>query len=276
MRGCAACWATPSTTSPPIHLTGTNGKGSTARIVTRCWAPTASPSAPTRARTSSGSTSASPATASRSATRPWRPLLTDLAALELGLDRQPSYFELLTAAAFRWFSDEAVDVAVVEVGLLGRWDATNVVDGQVAVLTNVGHDHTDGQGDWRRRIAEEKAGHRQGGRHLRAGRDRPGAAPTCSRPPRRPPWCGATSTSAVEQPSWRSAAGCRPPHARARATTRCSCRCTVAHQGENAAGRRRRGRGVLRTAARPRRRRGGVRARSASRVGSRSSAATRW
>src|SRR5690606_36004423 len=38
------------------------------------------------------------------------------------------------------------------------WDATNVVDGLVAVLTNVGHDHTDGQGDWRRRIAEEKAG----------------------------------------------------------------------------------------------------------------------
>ncbi len=70
----------------------------------------------------------------------------------------PSYFELLTAAAFRWFSDEAVAAAVVEVGLLGRWDATNVVDGVVAVLTNVGHDHTDGQGDWRRRIAEEKAG----------------------------------------------------------------------------------------------------------------------
>jgi dihydrofolate synthase/folylpolyglutamate synthase len=47
---------------------------------------------------------------------------------------------------------------VVEVGLLGRWDATNVVDGVVAVLTNIGRDHTDGRGDWRRRIAEEKAG----------------------------------------------------------------------------------------------------------------------
>ena len=85
-------------------------------------------------------------------------MLTDLAAIEALLDVQPSYFELLTAAAFRWFSDEAVSAAVVEVGLLGRWDATNVVDGVVAVLTNVGHDHTDGQGDWRRRIAEEKAG----------------------------------------------------------------------------------------------------------------------
>jgi len=46
----------------------------------------------------------------------------------------------------------------VEVGLLGRWDATNVVDGAVAVLTNIGLDHTDGVGDWRRRVAEEKAG----------------------------------------------------------------------------------------------------------------------
>jgi dihydrofolate synthase / folylpolyglutamate synthase len=85
-------------------------------------------------------------------------VLSDLAGLEALLERPPSYFDLLTAAAFRWFSDEAMGAAVVEVGLLGRWDATNVVDATVAVLTNVGHDHTDGQGDWRRRIADEKAG----------------------------------------------------------------------------------------------------------------------
>ena len=85
-------------------------------------------------------------------------VLSDLAAIEPLLAHRPSYFELLTAAAFRWFSDEAVGAAVVEVGLLGRWDATNVVDGSVAVLTNIGHDHTDGEGDWRRRIAEEKVG----------------------------------------------------------------------------------------------------------------------
>jgi len=70
----------------------------------------------------------------------------------------PSYFEILTAAAFRWFGDVAVDVAVIEVGMLGRWDATNVADGTVAVLTNVGHDHTDGVGAWREAIAEEKVG----------------------------------------------------------------------------------------------------------------------
>ena len=53
------------------------------------------------------------------------------------------YFETITAAAFRWFADVAVDVAVVEVGLLGRWDATNVVDAQVAVVTNIGMDHNE-------------------------------------------------------------------------------------------------------------------------------------
>ena len=71
---------------------------------------------------------------------------------------EPSYFELLTAAAFRWFADVAVDVAVVEVGLLGRWDATNVADGQVAVVTNVGLDHTDVAGPTGVDIAAEKAG----------------------------------------------------------------------------------------------------------------------
>ncbi|MBT5568938.1 MAG: bifunctional folylpolyglutamate synthase/dihydrofolate synthase, partial [Acidimicrobiaceae bacterium] len=70
----------------------------------------------------------------------------------------PSYFELLTAAAFLWFSNEAVDAAVVEVGLLGRFDATNVCDSTVSVITNIGRDHTDGAGDWRRDIAREKAG----------------------------------------------------------------------------------------------------------------------
>ncbi len=70
----------------------------------------------------------------------------------------PSYFEIVTAAALAWFAERAVDVAVVEVGLLGRFDATNVVHADIAVVTSVGKDHTDGVGDWRRAIAHEKAG----------------------------------------------------------------------------------------------------------------------
>src|SRR3546814_12393637 len=102
------------------------------------------------------------------------------------LEHRPSYFELLTAAALRWFSDEAVAAAVVEVGLLGRWDATNVVDARVAVLTNVGRDHTDGVGDWRRRAAEAKSGIvTPGPTFLLAGTDPalPAASPATPPPP---------------------------------------------------------------------------------------------
>jgi dihydrofolate synthase/folylpolyglutamate synthase len=85
-------------------------------------------------------------------------VLTEIAEIEPLAGVTPSYFELLTAAAFRWFAEIPVDVAVIEVGLLGRFDATNVADGQVAVITNVGRDHTDFTGDWRADIAREKAG----------------------------------------------------------------------------------------------------------------------
>ena len=64
----------------------------------------------------------------------------------------------MTAAALRWFAEAPVDVAVVEVGLLGRYDATNVVDAQVAVVTSIGGDHTDFAPGWERAVAGEKAG----------------------------------------------------------------------------------------------------------------------
>jgi dihydrofolate synthase/folylpolyglutamate synthase len=67
-----------------------------------------------------------------------------------------TYFELTAALALSWFADQAVDVAVVEVGLGGRLDATNAVHGQVAVLTSVGVEHTEFLGDTLEQIAEEK------------------------------------------------------------------------------------------------------------------------
>ena len=84
--------------------------------------------------------------------------LSALRALEDLLSERPSWFELVTAAAFRWFADTAVDAAVVEVGMGGRWDATNVADGQVAVITNVGLDHMEYLGPTREDIALEKVG----------------------------------------------------------------------------------------------------------------------
>ena len=81
-----------------------------------------------------------------------------IADLEALIGVRPTYFETVTAAAFRWFADIAVDVAVIEVGLLGRWDATNVVEAQVAVVTNIGMDHNEFAGPTLADIATEKAG----------------------------------------------------------------------------------------------------------------------
>lgn len=69
-----------------------------------------------------------------------------------------SKFEVLTAMAFAAFAEAPVDVAVVETGMGGRWDATNVIDGQVAVITPIGLDHTDYLGPDLTSIAGEKAG----------------------------------------------------------------------------------------------------------------------
>jgi dihydrofolate synthase / folylpolyglutamate synthase len=80
--------------------------------------------------------------------------IADRVARRLG---PPTEFELLTAMLFRWFADERVDVAVVEVGLGGRLDATHAWDGGVAAITNVALDHMEQLGDTIPKIAREKA-----------------------------------------------------------------------------------------------------------------------
>lgn len=70
----------------------------------------------------------------------------------------PTYFEAVTLAAFQWFAEEAVDLAVVEVGLGGRLDATNLCDPVLSVITPIGFDHQDYLGDTLAKIAREKAG----------------------------------------------------------------------------------------------------------------------
>jgi dihydrofolate synthase/folylpolyglutamate synthase len=69
-----------------------------------------------------------------------------------------SKFEVVTAMAFAAFADAPVDIGVIEVGMGGRWDATNVIDAPVAVITPIGMDHTDYLGDTIAEIAGEKAG----------------------------------------------------------------------------------------------------------------------
>ncbi|SFF90998.1 folylpolyglutamate synthase/dihydrofolate synthase family protein [Prevotella sp. KH2C16] len=70
----------------------------------------------------------------------------------------PSFFELTTALAFKYFAEQEVDVAVIEVGLGGRLDCTNIITPVLSVITNISFDHTQFLGDTLAKIAEEKAG----------------------------------------------------------------------------------------------------------------------
>jgi dihydrofolate synthase/folylpolyglutamate synthase len=148
----------PQSTYPVIHVTGTNGKGSTAQMITRLLMAhgltVGTYSSPHLERVNERMTyNCEPISDADFAEQ-----VGAVADLEVLAGVSPSYFEIVTAAAFRWFSDLAVDVAVIEVGLLGRWDATNVVDAQVAVITNVALDHTEFAGPTKVHIAREKAG----------------------------------------------------------------------------------------------------------------------
>ena len=71
---------------------------------------------------------------------------------------QPSFFEVTVAMAFEFFARERVEIAVVEVGLGGRLDSTNVILPEVSLITNISYDHTDMLGDTLSKIAYEKAG----------------------------------------------------------------------------------------------------------------------
>src|ERR1700712_2982868 len=143
----------PQLAYPVIHVTGTNGKGSTSQMITRLLM--------AHGLTVGTYTSPHLERLNERITRNVEPIsdedfaeqIAAVADVEGLIGVRPSYFEALTAAAFRWFADVAVDVAVVEVGLLGRWDATNVVEAQVAGITNIGVDHTEFAGPTKGHIA---------------------------------------------------------------------------------------------------------------------------
>jgi dihydrofolate synthase / folylpolyglutamate synthase len=141
-----------------IHVTGTNGKGSTSQIITKLL----------MAHGLKVGTYASPhlERINERILLDGQPISNDdfaenvsaVAEMEGLAAVRPSFFEILTAAAFRFFADVAVDVAVIEVGMLGTWDATNVVKADVAVITNIALDHTEYAGPTVLDIAREKLG----------------------------------------------------------------------------------------------------------------------
>lgn len=73
-------------------------------------------------------------------------------------DERASFFEIITCLAFRWFVEEKVDYAVIETGLGGRWDATNIIHPILSIITSIGWDHTELLGNTLEKIAKEKGG----------------------------------------------------------------------------------------------------------------------
>lgn len=151
----------PERSIDAIHITGTNGKTSTARIASALLGGLGlkvgtytSPHLQTvRERVSLNSEAIS----EDGFADAFDHLMPFVQATESKLGERLSYFEVLTGLFFLWASENC-DVAVVEVGLGGRWDATNVIDAPVAVITNIGLDHTQMLGTTRAQIAGEKAG----------------------------------------------------------------------------------------------------------------------
>lgn len=152
----------PQRSYPSVHLTGTNGKTSTARMVDALLRVhglrTGRYTSPhLESFTERICLDGTPIRPERLA-EVWDELEPYVQLVDARHDERMTFFEVGTALAFAAFADAPVDVAVIEVGLGGTWDATNVLDASVAVVTTVDLDHTDMLGDDVGQIAAEKAG----------------------------------------------------------------------------------------------------------------------
>ncbi len=155
----------PQRAYPVVHLTGTNGKTSTARMVdallTEIGLRTGRYTSPHLQRSTERiNLDNRPITAERfvEVYREVEPFVELVDARAAEGEPAMSKFEVLTAMGFAAFADAPVEAAVVEVGLGGRWDATNVADAHVAVVLPIGLDHAEYLGDDVAAIAKEKAG----------------------------------------------------------------------------------------------------------------------
>lgn len=163
MRNLLNCLGNPQENVPVVHIAGTKGKGSTAAMISSILISAGysvglftSPHIDRfeeRIRISGEEIPESGLI----------PLVSRLADVALLIDSQgqglsPTFFELTTALAWLWFSESQADIAVLEVGLGGRLDSTNICRPEVCVITTISRDHTHILGTRLREIAREKAG----------------------------------------------------------------------------------------------------------------------
>ncbi|MGW5344788.1 bifunctional tetrahydrofolate synthase/dihydrofolate synthase [Streptomyces sp. HUAS TT3] len=152
----------PQRAYPSIHVTGTNGKTSTARMIEALLNAfelrTGRYTSPhVQSITERISLDGAPITAERFVDT-YRDIKPYVEMVDASQEYRLSFFEVLTGMAYAAFADAPVDVAVVEVGMGGSWDATNVIDAAVAVVTPISLDHTDRLGSTPAEIAQEKGG----------------------------------------------------------------------------------------------------------------------
>jgi dihydrofolate synthase/folylpolyglutamate synthase len=151
----------PERAAPAVHLTGTNGKTTTARMVAALLAAfgvgagvyTSPHLQDVRERVALATRPIS----TEEFAETWAYLEPFLAEVDLVSDQPVTFYEALTILAFTWFAEVPVDAQVVEVGMGGTWDATNLVHGDVAVINRVALDHPE-LGDTPAAVAAEKAG----------------------------------------------------------------------------------------------------------------------
>jgi dihydrofolate synthase/folylpolyglutamate synthase len=156
----------PQRAYPIIHITGTNGKTSTSRIaesILRAYGlRTGLLTSPHLVRFNERIVIDGEPISDENLARNWEDIEPYLAIVDSELEEAGeaplTFFEALTALAFASFADAPVDVAVIEVGMGGEWDSTNVGDGQVAVFTPISLDHTKALGDTVAAIARTKSG----------------------------------------------------------------------------------------------------------------------
>lgn len=156
----------PQKSAPVIHIGGTNGKTSIARMVEAGLLAhdlrVGRYSSPHMGSVTERISIDGQPVADETFVRIWDEIRPPISLVDQQLEargEQPlTLFELLTVLAFAVFADEPVDVIVLEVGLGGSWDATNVAEGSVQVIAPISLDHTDMLGETEEEIAEEKAG----------------------------------------------------------------------------------------------------------------------